>query len=175
MSTYLRYFLQKDSDRCKLAPVNIAKTLRDQLARSGRTAANVSKAATGQKDAIKRILDGHSPSIDRAEKIAHALGLEFYIGPPREAKSGQMGGSLSTFGDAGEAGPGLAPVRDRQLAEVLAIIADHYERENEYGRNSFLAELKAWRPALFAGARAAPGHRLARLAGGAGRGGPKAG
>lgn len=131
--------------------MDIAKIFRDQLTRSGRTAASVSKEATGSKYAVKQILDGHSPSINRAEKIANALGLEFYIGPPREAKSGFSRLPESTFGDAEEAAPGLAPVRDRQLAEVLAIIADHYERENEYGRNSFLADLKAWRPALFAG------------------------
>lgn len=136
--------------------MDIAKIFRDELARSGRTAANVSKEATGSKYAVKQILDGHIPSINRAEKIAHALGLEFYIGPPREAKSGQTTPHLSTFGDAEEAAPGLAPVRDRQLAEVLAIIADHYEQENEYGRQHFLEDLKSRSPALFSGARAAP-------------------
>ena len=34
---------------------------------------------------VQGLLDGHVPSIDRAEKIAAALGLEFYIGPPRVA------------------------------------------------------------------------------------------
>ena len=129
--------------------MDIAKIFRDELARRGRTAANVSKEATGQKDAIKQILDGHVPSINRAEKIAQALGLEFYIGPPREAKSGQMGGSLSTFGDAGEAGPGLAPVRDRQLAEVVTALVDHYDRCNEYSRRHFIEEVKSRWPTLF--------------------------
>ena len=115
--------------------MDIAKIFRDQLARTGCSAANVSKAATGQKDAIKRILDGHSPSIERAEKIAQALGLEFYIGPPRAA--------------AGDAGPGLEPVRDRQLAEVLAVIVEHYEQNNEYGRRNFIEEVKARWPWLF--------------------------
>ena len=123
--------------------MDIAKIFIDQLARTGCSAANVSKAATGQKDAIKRILDGHNPSIDRAEKIAHALGLEFYIGPPRDAKSDKTPPAFATSEGAGEAGPGLAPARDRQLAEVLAVIVEHYEQNNEYGRRNFIEEVKA--------------------------------
>lgn len=103
------------------------------------------------------------PSAKKLQAVASVLGLEFYFGPPRSAKSEQTPPLKFTSEDAEEAAPGLAPVRDRQLAEVLAIIADHYERENEYGRNSFLAELKAWRPALFAGARAAPRRVIAWL------------
>ena len=47
------------------------------------SAAAVSKAATGQKDAIKRILAGHNPGIDRLNEVASTLGLEFYMGPAR--------------------------------------------------------------------------------------------
>lgn len=129
--------------------MDIAKIFREQLARSGRKAANVSREATGQKDAIKRILDGHSPSIDRVEKIAHALGLEFYIGPPREAKSVKTTHSFYTSEGAGEVAPVLVPVRDRQLAELLAVITDHYERENEYGQQHFIEEIKGRWPSLF--------------------------
>ena len=35
------------------------------------------------RDAIRSVLRGHPPSVERAKKIAEALGLEFYIGPPR--------------------------------------------------------------------------------------------
>ncbi len=35
------------------------------------------------RDAIRSVLRGHPPSVERARKIAEALGLEFYIGPPR--------------------------------------------------------------------------------------------
>ena len=121
--------------RDRIATMDIAKIFREQLARTGRKAANVSREATGNKHALKQILDGHRPSIDRAEKIARTLGLEFYIGPPRDA--------------AGDAGPRLEPVRDRQLAEVLAIIVEHYEQNNEYGRRNFIEEVKARWPWLF--------------------------
>lgn len=41
------------------------------------------------KDAIRSVLRGHPPSVERAEKIAEALGLEFYIGPPRQPGSNE--------------------------------------------------------------------------------------
>ena len=36
------------------------------------------------RDAIRSVLRGHPPSVERAKEIAEALGLEFYIGPPRQ-------------------------------------------------------------------------------------------
>ena len=33
---------------------------------------------------VQGILEGHIPSVERAAQVAAALGLEFYIGPPRE-------------------------------------------------------------------------------------------
>ena len=37
------------------------------------------------RDAIRSVMRGRSPSVDRAAEICSALGLEFYVGPPREA------------------------------------------------------------------------------------------
>ncbi len=39
------------------------------------------------RDAIRSVLRGRSPSVDRAQQICSALGLEFYVGPPREPAS----------------------------------------------------------------------------------------
>jgi len=39
---------------------------------------------TSGTSAIQNIRRGSSPSVDKVAKIARALGLEFYIGPPRE-------------------------------------------------------------------------------------------
>ena len=36
------------------------------------------------QDAIRSVLRGHVPKLERAAEICAALGLEFYIGPPRE-------------------------------------------------------------------------------------------
>lgn len=45
----------------------------------------VAKRAGVPRRSVQGLLDGHVPSIDRAEKIAAALELEFYVGPPRTA------------------------------------------------------------------------------------------
>ena len=65
----------------------LTREIKKKLKRTGRTAAEVSKQATGQKDAIKRIFDGCKPSIDRAESICKVLDLEFYIGERRRDKN----------------------------------------------------------------------------------------
>ncbi len=36
---------------------------------------------------VQGILEGHIPSIERAAEVASALGLEFYVGPPRDIPS----------------------------------------------------------------------------------------
>ena len=51
--------------------------------------------------------------------------------------------------DASHAAPELTPVRDPQLAEVLAAFAEHYERQNECGRRRFVREVKTHWPGLF--------------------------
>ena len=38
-------------------------------------------------DAIRSVLEGHVPRLDRVASICEALGLEFYIGPPREEQA----------------------------------------------------------------------------------------
>ena len=44
----------------------------------------MSKAATGQPTAIALLKTGRVPSVERVQAICAALGLEFYIGPPRD-------------------------------------------------------------------------------------------
>ena len=57
----------------------IEEVLKTGLTESGRSAADVSKAATGQKDAIQRIFRGHDPSITRLAKICDELGFQLTI------------------------------------------------------------------------------------------------
>ena len=56
------------------------------------------------RDAIRSVLRGHLPRLDHTAEICDALGLEFYIGPPRDAEeeSSQPGGqrlSVETLSD----------------------------------------------------------------------------
>ena len=57
---------------------------------------------------------------------------------------------------------GLAPVRDRYIAKVLAIIADHYDAlGSDYARDHFIRDFKNRYASLFVAGRGAPGSRLA--------------
>lgn len=49
----------------------------------GRSERAISLAATGQATAIAMLKAGRKPSADRLRALCDALGLEFYIGPPR--------------------------------------------------------------------------------------------
>ena len=76
---------------------------------------------------IQSVIDGHVPSVTRAEEICDALGLELYIGPPRSTSAG-----ISGVPD----GSGFVPVSDRRLAGMLATLADEYEAMNPRGRDA---------------------------------------
>ena len=76
---------------------------------------------------VQSVIDGHVPSITRAEEICDALGLELYIGPPRSG--------AAEVSDA-PGGSAFLPVSDRRLAGMLATLADEYEAMNPRGRDA---------------------------------------
>ena len=59
--------------------------VRSRLRESGQSAAGAAVNAGLPRDAIRSVLRGHPPTFTRAAEICEALGVEFYIGPPREA------------------------------------------------------------------------------------------
>ena len=68
------------------------------------------------QDAIRHVLAGHIPRIDRAEQIAKALGLDFYIGPPRDLQD------LNSAPDNSEIATALGLPPEASAAEILAAI-----------------------------------------------------
>ena len=101
---------------------DIVATLEQALSQRGLTASAVSRRATGQKDAIRRIVKGHRPSVARLSAIARELDLEFYIGPRRDSSRVTPLRPIDSL-----AKQGLAPVADRELAELLAAICRRWE------------------------------------------------
>lgn len=94
----------------------------DQLAQYIRRAPSVREVgerAGVPRRSVQGLLDGHIPSLDRAAAIAAALGLELYIGPPRD--------SAPPAPVAPPPPPLPVPVRDRALAELLAAIVRRWE------------------------------------------------
>lgn len=60
-----------------------AEIVRSRLHESGLSASGAALKAGLPRDDIRSVLRGHPPTITRAAEISDALGLEFYVGPPR--------------------------------------------------------------------------------------------
>ena len=90
---------------------------------------------------IRSVLSGtRSPRIDTVEALSQALGLEHYIGPPRQPMKSTFRAAKVDFG----AVDGYArAVPDGELAALLAAIRDHWESLNDYGRRDFAANILA--------------------------------
>ncbi len=66
-------------------PLTPAAQLVDAL-RSAASVAEVARAGRLPKRSVQNVLDGVVPSVNRAAEICDALGLELYIGPPRDGR-----------------------------------------------------------------------------------------
>ena len=137
----------------------VVSAIRDGLRVSGLSAAEASRRATGQEDALKRIFAGRSPNLNRLHAVADTLGLEFYVGPPRAVvESGIDAPESQTERPSQEAplpwdeNPGAffpgepdsfvpMEVRHTVLAMVLTAIYRHFEALNEYEREHFVLDL----------------------------------
>ena len=67
-----------------MASVDFAAVVRRRLAGAGRSKHRAALESGLPQDAIRSVLNGHSPRLKRVEDICAALGLELYIGPPRD-------------------------------------------------------------------------------------------
>ena len=88
----------------------ISDAIRDAMDRIGTNPFRAATRAGLPDNAIRHVLDGHEPKVSRAAEICAALGLEFYIGPPR----GDPGADVLNPGARDSGGRGLpaASVRD---------------------------------------------------------------
>ena len=69
--------------RSNMATVDIASAIRQELERRQTTAYRASLDAGLPGNAIRYALEGRATKSDRLAAICDALGLEFYVGPPR--------------------------------------------------------------------------------------------
>ncbi len=63
--------------------IDFRKLVKEQIDLNKSSAIREANAAGLKRDAIRSVLRGRVPSVDRAAEICDALGLEFYIGPQR--------------------------------------------------------------------------------------------
>ena len=89
-------------------------------------------------DYLVGLTDDPTPAADRRGVTAHA---------PDSRLAGQVRPSAA----GGSPVEGVAPVRDRRLAELLAAVVRHWEAlESRYARDTWLADVYRWCPALSA-------------------------
>ena len=63
----------------------LLQTIEEALKARGWSARQASMAAVGSPQLISNMRRGRVPSVDRVQALCDTLGIEFYVGPPREA------------------------------------------------------------------------------------------
>ena len=81
--------------------VDFAEAVRRRLAERGQSQYRAALNSGLPQDAIRSVLNEHVPRLSRVEQICSSLGLELYIGPPRdvqvEAYSSETSRPLTRF------------------------------------------------------------------------------
>ena len=81
--------------------IDFAEAVRRRLAERGQSQYRAAVNSGLPQDAIRSVLNGHVPRLNRVEQICGALGLELYVGPPRdvpvEADGGEPSRPLTRF------------------------------------------------------------------------------
>ena len=137
--------------------VAIRQRLNAALLERGTNAYRAAREAGLPQESIRQVINGHEPRASRLSEICDALGLEFYIGPPRAAETtptteteAKVRADLGRIGAAvSGALPGdFTPVADRRLAETISALVDEYEELNGRGRDSLTLRFWLWFPEL---------------------------
>ena len=66
--------------------IDFAEAVRLRLAETGQSQYRAAVNSGLPQDAIRSVLSGHVPRLNRAEQICRALGLDLYIGPSRDVQ-----------------------------------------------------------------------------------------
>ena len=134
-----------------------------EIERQGTNAFRLAADSGLPQNAVRYLLDRRRIHAPRLIQICDALGLEFYVGPPRPA-AGDDPQPPDTAGQSPRPAAPPTSAADRRLARVLALLTDEYAALNDHGRESLVTRFEAAFPEC-RGRRARPGYRLS----GAGR------
>lgn len=104
----------------------------DQALRDASLSGTAASKLAGSVNLVADIRRGTSPTIRRFEPLANVLGLEFYIGPPRQLRD-----KVSPAPEASA------------LADLHVAVDRHWDGlENDYARRTWLAHLRRQFPEL---------------------------
>ena len=118
----------------------------------GRSVAGSATAFGLPRDAIRRVLRGHDPRLSRADAICRALGITFTIGAPRGGRRSANAPTVLRLRDSvppsgrstyAPRQRDSIPVRDPRLAELLALLTEHWEELDPPERDRLAAGIAA--------------------------------
>ena len=95
---------------------DFAALVRQRLNEAGVSQHRAALAHGLPADAIRSVLRGHPPGLERTAKICEALGLEFYIGPPRDREAPAAGADAIR-----EAAEAISQAADRAKEAAVVI------------------------------------------------------
>lgn len=116
-----------------------AEALLEALAQSGRSGRDVSIDAVGHESAIRSLKRGLDLRVSTIQALCRVLGLEFYVGPPREVGDSPARSEADPYSDmqepCGDATASAGVVREsglsradrrllRSIEDVLAALDD---------------------------------------------------
>ena len=118
-------------------------------AQSGESYRSIAMRAGIPVRSLMGILEGHAPSIERAAEVCDAIGLELYIGPPREIGDSQPSQHAPDAGNDRvrdrSSTPDVSGIvctalsEDRRLTDIVQVLVDEFEALNEHGRTTLAA------------------------------------
>jgi len=79
-------FVLRDGILSDIPTIDFAEVIRRRLAEKGQSKYRAAVNGGLPQDAIRSVLKGHVPRLNRVEQICRALRLELYIGPPRDVQ-----------------------------------------------------------------------------------------
>ena len=138
--------------------VSLKAALEAYKAQSGESYRSIAMRAGIPVRSLMGVLEGHAPSIDRAAEVCEAIGLELYIGPPRDTGDQQPSRLASDTGDDRVRGrritldvtgpsvtlsvsgvPHAALSEDHRLTDIIQVLVDEFDALNEHGRTTLAA------------------------------------
>ena len=170
---------------CRMDMPAIRRALQEALIAQRTNAYRAALAAGLPQEAIRQVINGHEPRAGRLSEICRALGLEFYVGPRRGPTADQpapamdqldsepISGKPVVFDHGGELPSqapfegvlrsAIVPIADREIAAVIAALADEYEELDEPRRVGLLTRFWSFFPDLRGRTESSKSRRLARM------------
>jgi hypothetical protein len=69
---------------------SLLEVIERALKAQGKSARQASLEATGAPELVRMMRRGHAPSVERVQALCNTLGLEFYVGPPRDGTPSEI-------------------------------------------------------------------------------------